>query len=98
MRNAKCIQQQHSFRFVNMLRALAAPNREVERRVTSRTLTDRERMIAEQTSAACVKTVELRDLTPSKEPSGGSHALHLPEAPLPIPPPGFVVDQDADES
>ncbi|MFL6595065.1 MAG: hypothetical protein ACJ8HQ_06445, partial [Chthoniobacterales bacterium] len=91
-RNAKCIQQQHSFRFVNMLRALAAPNREVERRVTSRTLTDRERMIAEQASAACMEAVELRDLEPSKEPCGGSHALHLPEAPLPIPPPGFVVE------
>jgi hypothetical protein len=53
-------------------------------------------MIAEETSAPCTEAVELRDLTPSKDPCGGSHALHLPEAPLPIPPPGFVVEQDSD--
>lgn len=52
-------------------------------------------MIAQETAAACAKKVELRDLTPTKEPFGGNHALHLPEAPLPIPPRGFVVEQDS---
>ncbi|HEY0370083.1 MAG TPA: hypothetical protein VGC85_10830 [Chthoniobacterales bacterium] len=38
--------------------------------------------------------VKLPDLVPAKAAHGGSAVLHPNEAPLPIPPPGFVMSSD----
>ena len=94
-RNAKCIRRAVAFRF-GYVAAFGTHARGFRARADAH-LSGMISM-ADAPRASEKRRVNLRDLTPRKEVSGGHGVLHPETPPLPIPPPGFVVGTNGNEA